>query len=79
MESALAYAEQSVELADQSGDEFMRKTTRARQADALYQAGRFTDAEAIFHEAEEIHKKNEPDTPFLYTVSGFQYCNLLLS
>jgi len=76
---ALAYAEQSVQLADQSGDKFMRKASRPRLANALLQAGRFKEAETAFREAEEIHKKNEPQFPILYSDIGFQYCDLLLS
>jgi len=79
VKQALDYAEQSVGLADKSGESFQRKTRRARAADVLHQAGRLSEAKAMFHEAEEIHKKSEPDFPLLFTVSGFQYCDLLLS
>ena len=76
---ALAYAEQSVQLADRSGDAFMQKATRPKLANALFHAGRFTEAEAAFHEAEEIHRKSEPQFPLLYSDIGFHYCDLLLS
>jgi tetratricopeptide (TPR) repeat protein len=76
---ALAHAEQSVQLADRSGDAFMQKTNKSRLATALHQAGRLEEAGAAFREAEEVQKKLQPNFPILYTVSGFQYCDLLLS
>ena len=76
---ALAYAEQSVGLADQSGDEFQRMSNRTKVADALHQAGRLTESQAAFHEAEEMQKKRQPEFPLLYSLQGFQYCDLLLS
>ena len=72
-------AEQSVTYADRSGDAFSRKTRRARVADVLHQAGCRAEAEKLFREAEEIHAKNEPANPLLHTLSGFQYCDLLLA
>jgi tetratricopeptide (TPR) repeat protein len=76
---ALAYVEQSVELADRSGDEFIQIVNRTTLADALHQAGRLAEAEAAFREAEELQKKYQPSFRVLYSVSGFRYCNLLLS
>ena len=76
---ALAYAEQSVQLADQSGDEFMRVAARPRLANALHQAGRGAESDVVFHETEEIQKKRQPEFPLLYSDIGFQYCDLLLS
>jgi nucleoside phosphorylase/tetratricopeptide (TPR) repeat protein len=74
---AFRLAQQSVELADRSGDEFWRTHSKARVADALYQAGRIKEATAAFREAEEMHTRVSA-SPFLYSLSGFQYCNLLL-
>jgi tetratricopeptide (TPR) repeat protein len=75
---ALAYAGQSVELADRSGDAFERMVNRARLADALHQAGRLAEAGAAFREAEEMQKENQPELPLLYSLPGYQYCDLLL-
>ncbi len=75
---ALDYAQQSVELADRSGDDFMRMYNRTTMADALHQAGRLAEAEAIFREAEEMQKERQPKLP-LYSLQGFRYCDLLLS
>ena len=76
---AVRDAEQSMTYADRSGDTFMRKTNRARVADALHQAGRRAEAETRFREAEQILKEKQPEYPLLYSVSGFHYCDLLLA
>jgi tetratricopeptide (TPR) repeat protein len=75
---ALEFARQSVDLADRSGDEFQRMCKRATLADALHQAGRAEDAEAAFRQAEEMQKQWQPEYLFLYSLRGFQYCDLLL-
>jgi tetratricopeptide (TPR) repeat protein len=76
---ALKLAQQSVELADRSGDEFQRMGNRTTLADALHQAGHIVEAAAAFHEAEEMQKQRQPSYPLLYSLSGFQYCDLLLN
>jgi tetratricopeptide (TPR) repeat protein len=76
---ALEYANQSVDLADRSGDAFQRISKRTTLADALYQAGRQSEAKSLFREAEELQKEDQPDYLFLYSLQGFRYCDLLLS
>ncbi len=71
-------AQQSAELADRGGDSFWRTHTRVRLADALHQAGRLAEAEATFREAEALQKEQQSAYPLLYSLSGFQYCDLLL-
>lgn len=56
----------------------VRIVSRATLGDALHQAGRLTEAEIIFREAEEMEKKGDRNYTFLYSVPGFQYCDLLL-
>ncbi len=75
---ALDYAQQSVELADRSGNAFMQIVTRTALANTLHQVGRLPEAEALFHEAEELQKAWQPEYPLLYSLGGFQYCDLLL-
>ena len=74
---ALDFAKQSVDLADHSGDAFMRIVSRRARADALHQAGHIEEAEAAYHEAEEM-KTKWSRYPVLYALEGFQYCDLLL-
>jgi tetratricopeptide (TPR) repeat protein len=79
MRQALDHAMQGVELADLSGEWEPRMINRAGLANALHQAGRFGEADALFCEAEGIQKKARPETPLLYSLQGFEYCDLLLS
>ncbi|MDQ1350285.1 MAG: hypothetical protein QG657_586, partial [Acidobacteriota bacterium] len=75
---AVAAARQSVTYADQSGDEDWRCYSRATLADALHQAGALKEAEQWFLEAEALQKKSQPEYPFLYSLRGYQFCDLLL-
>ena len=75
---ALKLAEQSVELADRSSDEFERIAEQTALADALYQLDRTKEAAASFREAEETQKQSQPEYPLLYSLQGFRYCDLLL-
>jgi tetratricopeptide (TPR) repeat protein len=76
---AMEYANQSVDLADRSGDASWRMVVRTILADALHQAGSQSEAESLFREAEEMQKEDQSEYPFLYSIRGFQYCDLLLS
>ena len=74
---ALANARSAIEFADRSrGSE--QEVSRATLADALHHAGRIEEAEATFREAENIQKQKECDYPFLYSIRGFEFCDLLL-
>lgn len=75
---ALTDAEHSVNYADQSGDQFYRGAFRATRADARHQSGKRDAAEALFREAEALQAERQPDYPLLYSVQGFQYCDLLI-
>jgi nucleoside phosphorylase/tetratricopeptide (TPR) repeat protein len=76
---ALKLAQQSVELADRSGDIFERTSERTTLADALHQAGRNEEATVALREAEEMQQQWQPQYPFLYSIWGFRYCDLLLA
>ena len=76
---AVEDAEQSVTYADSSGDVFQRTSKRTTHAHALHQAGRRDEAEARFREAEQMQTEQQPDYPLLYSLQGFQYCDLLFS
>ncbi|MFP3941016.1 MAG: hypothetical protein ACLF0P_11965 [Thermoanaerobaculia bacterium] len=76
---ALEAAEESVELADRSGDAFQRMARRTTLADALHHAGRWGEAETLFREAEAMQAERQSRYPRLYSVQGYQYCDLLLS
>ncbi len=76
---AVVSAKQSVTYADRSGDAFQRMVNRTTHADALHQAGRRDEAEARFRAAQQLQAEREPAYPLLYSLQGFQYCELLLS
>ena len=76
--ASIRMAEQSVELADRSGDAFLRMVGRGTLADALHQAARNAKSLAAFREAEGMQKERQPEAPLLYSLAGFRYCDLLL-
>lgn len=76
---AVAAGRQSVDFADKSGDDFQRISKRAMFADALHQAGELAGATALFAEAEQMQQEWQPEYDRLYSLSGFQYCDLLLA
>lgn len=78
MASAEKYCAQSIIFADRSGDGFEMECDRTSHADALHQAGKTQTAENLFREAETMQKKRQPEYPYLYSLQGFQFCDLLL-
>jgi tetratricopeptide (TPR) repeat protein len=78
LSQALTYAQQSINLTDRSGDSFQLINTRTLFASVLHQVGRFSEAEVAFAEAEQMQKALQPHYPFLYSMNGFRYCELLL-
>ncbi len=75
---AVSYGRRSMELADKSGDLRSKRIFRTTFADALHQTGETIDAVALFQEAEKLQQELEPEYPRLFSVEGFQYCDLLL-
>jgi tetratricopeptide (TPR) repeat protein len=80
---AVAYARQSVEFSDKSGDRFQMSAMRSRLAHALHQSGAMSAAKDLFEDAEGIQRDRQKDRqlkyPFLCSQQGYQYCDLLLS
>jgi hypothetical protein len=76
---AVRSAQQSIAFGDHGGKEFERLVFRAALADVLHQAGRRADAMAGFLEAEGMQAQHERQYPMLYSLRGFQYCDLLLA
>jgi tetratricopeptide (TPR) repeat protein len=76
---ALVLGEQSVELADRSGDAARKMISRTTRADILHQRGRWEESAATFCDAEALQEAWEPQYPRLYAQGGFRYCDLLLS
>jgi tetratricopeptide (TPR) repeat protein len=76
--SAQKYGAQSVAFADRSGDVFWGMGARTTHADALLQAGKSKTAENLFVEAENMQKKRQLEYPWLYSLRGYKFCDLLL-
>lgn len=68
-ETALAYAQRS-------GNVFRHMSTLTTLADALHQQG-LTAASVCFAEAEALQRQYDPKSPLLYSLQGFQYCEVL--
>ncbi len=77
--SAVRDAEQSVQHADRSEDASQIMTMRTTHADALHHSGRAVEANERFREAEALQNEHSPTTPLLYSLQGFQFCDLLLA
>jgi tetratricopeptide (TPR) repeat protein len=78
LREAVDFGRQAVDFADRSGDAFQKESKRTTLADALHQAGQNTEAEQLFAEAEAMQRERQPKYRFLYSVQGYQYCDLLL-
>ena len=76
---AVKNAKQSVTYADKSTDTFQRMVSRTTLADALHQAGHRSEADTLYHEAEQMQKERQKDYPLLYSSPGSRYCGLLLA
>ena len=76
---AISNAEQSVTNAERSGKAFQKIVSRITHADALHQSGRTAEAEMRFCEAEQMQTESEPESPVLYSLQGFRFCELLLA
>ncbi|MGB9293821.1 MAG: TIR domain-containing protein [Desulfobaccales bacterium] len=69
------YARQSIEFSNRTAEAFLKMTCQQYLAQVLFQEGRLIKAEELFHHAEKIQQ----ESPFLTSLGGFVYCELLLS
>lgn len=79
VESAQKSAAQCVAHAVRSGDGNIMIISPVSSADVLHQAGKNQEAEKLFIEAENLQQKIQPEYPWLYSLRGFRFCDLLLS
>jgi tetratricopeptide (TPR) repeat protein len=75
---AIGAARKAIEFADKTGDPYRQVVARSQLGDALSQAGDVLLAEEFFAEAERMQRECQPDAPILYSVRGYEYCDLLL-
>lgn len=76
---ATSSAAESGAYADKSKDMFSLMAYRATYAYALHQGGQAALACEHFQAAEALQQEDEPEYPRLYSLQGFQYCDLLLA
>jgi tetratricopeptide (TPR) repeat protein len=76
---AVRVGEQSVKYADQSGDAAEQIINRTTLADALHQAGRYAESRRLFADTESQQAARSPNHPWLFSLRGFRYCDLLLA
>jgi tetratricopeptide (TPR) repeat protein len=79
LDSAVSDADRAVVYADRCGDAFEQLVVRATSANVLHQAGNSVGAAALFREAEAMQAERQPAYAHLYSLGGFQYCDLLLA
>jgi tetratricopeptide (TPR) repeat protein len=72
------HAEESMAFSARSGSPREGIEWRARFASIMHQAGAFEEARRAFEEAEHRLQTLEPDTTYLWSLEGFQFCELLL-
>ncbi|HWP52913.1 MAG TPA: hypothetical protein VN476_02200, partial [Pyrinomonadaceae bacterium] len=79
LSQARNWAQQSLVFAEQSGDSVQSMLVMTTLANILHQVGRPLDSERVFVNAEKTQNSLGPRLPILYSVQGFQYCDLLLA
>ncbi len=77
IQNAIEYGQKGVEYADESENEFQKAGRSTTLANAYLQAGEFSKAKALFEKAEQMLKAKS-EYKYLYSLSGYRYCNLLL-
>ncbi|MDQ1592808.1 MAG: hypothetical protein QOG71_3435 [Pyrinomonadaceae bacterium] len=73
LNQSMLYAKKGIAWAQEHGYQLKLKSNKGSLAAALHQAGRISEAENIFKETEAAQEYR-----FLYSLTGFFYCDLLL-
>jgi hypothetical protein len=76
---AITSAQDFWHLSDWSIRDYQQMVNQTGFANALHQAGRRSEAERHFLEAERLQTKATLDYPRLYLLPGFRYCDLMLA
>ena len=78
LNDALCTAQCAVECSDRTGAPNLRRVTRCWLGYALSEKGHYEEALLQFREAESIQAAHKPATPFLFSIEGYLYCDVLL-
>jgi hypothetical protein len=76
---AARHAATAVEYAKRASNEMWGVLALSSYGTALHMAGRRAEAFELFAGAEHRQRQLQPDYPLLHSVSGHQYCDLLLA
>ncbi len=79
LSEAVEDGRRGIDFADRSGDAFQRIQRRTVAAAALHQAGQREAARTLFGEAERLQAEMQTECPWLYSLRGFEYVDLLLA
>ncbi len=78
LDNAIFWGQKSVEFSDKSDDKYWQSASRSTLAAAHHQAGKISEAESFFQDAEVRLRELRPNYQYLYSVCGFQYFDLLM-
>ncbi len=67
LSAALVDGRRAIDFAELNGEEYEKIICRAATAVAMHQAGEWTEAGALFTEAEQLQAKRQPQLPRLYS------------
>jgi hypothetical protein len=67
------------QLAEKDNDRVNLLGSLTLLGNVLHHQNRLAEAERYFLQAENLQAEIEPELPFLYSIRGFHYCDLLLS
>ncbi|MFI5331906.1 MAG: TIR domain-containing protein [Desulfobaccales bacterium] len=73
------YIRHGIDLANLGTDEYLKLTCQAYLANVLFKQGLLIQSKKLFHQAEKMQQKRLSTYPFLDSLAGFMYCELLLS
>ncbi|WP_338844511.1 metallophosphoesterase [Massilia sp. W12] len=77
--TALTSARQALDYAEQSQDAFMKMVNCSNLAWHSFLSGDSASAVRLMQEAERLQVEMQPAYPLLFSVRGFQYCEILLA
>jgi hypothetical protein len=77
--AAVTAGKQSMTYADRSGNVPAQLASRTALADALHQVDWLDESRRLFEDAEVRQSAYQPKYPYLYSLRGFAYCELLLA
>ncbi|WML89936.1 toll/interleukin-1 receptor domain-containing protein [Thiothrix lacustris] len=75
---SIEYAEKSIYYGKRHGSMFSQMASLTTLAHSLHQASEMNKAKRLYQQAEQIQKNQRSYEPYLYSIQGFHYCDLLL-